>query len=68
MLKKYLLLLSVSLIFNSFAYSASNSSGNNDGKSLTINNFKKGSSLIKQAKKYEAKGKSEKAKKNFLKH
>ena len=67
MLKKYLLLLSVSLIFNSFAYSASNSGGNNDGKSLKINNFKKGSSLIKQAKKNEAKGKSEKAKKKFSK-
>jgi len=67
MLKKYLLLLSISLIFNSFAYSASNSSGDNDGKSLTVNNFKKGSSLIKQAKKYEAKGKSEKARNRFSK-
>jgi len=67
MLKKYLLLLSVSLIFNSFAYSASNNSGNNDGKSLKTNNFKKASSLIKQAKKYEAKGKSEKAKNRFSK-
>ena len=67
MLKKYLLLLSVYLIFNSFAYSASNGSANNDGKSLKTNNFKKASSLIKQAKKYEAKGKSEKAKNRFSK-
>ena len=67
MLKKYLLLLLVSLFFNSFAYPASNSSGNNDGKPLAVNNFKKGSSLIKQAKKYEAKGKSEKARNRFSK-
>ena len=67
MLKKYLLLLLVSLIFNSFAYSASNSNGDNDEKSMKINNFKKGSNLIKQAKKHETKGKSEKARNKFSK-
>ena len=67
MLKKYLFFLLFSVIFNSFAYSASTSSGNNDGKSMKVNNFKKGSSLIKQAKKYEAQNKREKAKKRFSK-
>jgi len=67
MLKKYILLLLVFFIFDSYAYSASNSDGNNDGKSIKINNFKKGSSLIKQAKKYEMKGKTEKAQKKFSK-
>jgi tetratricopeptide (TPR) repeat protein len=67
MLKKYLLLFLFLFTFNSYCYSASSGSGNNDGKSLKIDNFKKASSLIKQAKKYETKGKSEKAKKNFSK-
>ena len=67
MLKKYLLLLLVSFIFNSYAYSASNSGDDNDGKSTKINNFKKGSSLIKQAKKHETKGKIKKAQKKFSK-
>jgi len=66
-LKKYLLFLLVYLFFNSLSYSASNSGGDNDGKSMKVNNFKKGSSLIKQAKKYEAKGKSEKARNKFSK-
>ncbi|MDB4845728.1 tetratricopeptide repeat protein [Pelagibacteraceae bacterium] len=65
MKKKYILLL-VFFIFNTYAYSAS-SGGSNDGSSIKINNFKKGSNLIKQAKKYEKKGKSEKAKKSFSK-
>ena len=59
MLKKYLLLFLIFFVFNSYSYSASSGSGNNDGKSIKINNFKKGSNLIKQAKKYET---------NFLKH
>ena len=67
MLKKYLLLLLFFFAFNSYCYSASSGSGNNDGKSLKIDNFKKASNLIKQAKKYETKGKSEKAKKKFSK-
>ena len=65
MLKKSLLLLLISFIFNSYAYSASNSGSNNDGKSSKVNNYKIGSNLIKQAKKYEIKGKNEKAKKKF---
>lgn len=68
MQKKYILLFLFFFIFNSYAYSASSgSSGNNDGKSIKINNFKKGSNFIKQAKKYEKKGKNEKAKKRFSK-
>ena len=67
MLKKYLLFLLISFIFNSYTYSASNSGGDNNGKSIKVNNYKKGSSLIKQAKKYEKKGKNEKAKKRFSK-
>ena len=46
MLKKYLLLLLVSLFFNSFAYPASNSSGNNDGKPLAVNNFPRDAEMI----------------------
>ena len=68
MQKKYILIFLFFFIFNSYAYSASSgSSGNNDGKSIKINNFKKGSNFIKQAKKYEKKGKNEKAKKRFSK-
>ena len=68
MQKKYILLFLFFFIFNSYAYSASSgSSGNNDGKSIKVNNFKKGSNFIKQAKKYEKKGKNEKAKKRFSK-
>ena len=68
MQKKYILIFLFFFIFNSYAYSASSgSSGNNDGKSIKVNNFKKGSNFIKQAKKYEKKGKNEKAKKRFSK-
>jgi tetratricopeptide (TPR) repeat protein len=67
MLKKYLLLLFIFFIFNSYAYSAGSSDGDSDSKSTKLNNFNKGSGFIKQAKKYEAKGKNEKAKKKFSK-
>tara|TARA_Y100000741_G_scaffold354617_1_gene329102 strand:- start:601 stop:1104 length:504 start_codon:yes stop_codon:yes gene_type:complete len=68
MQKKYILIFLFFFIFNSYAYSASSgSSGNNDGKSIKVNNFKLGSNFIKQAKKYEKKGKNEKAKKRFSK-
>ena len=67
MLKKYLLSLLIFFILNSYAYTAGNSGGDSDGKSIKINNFKKASSLIKQAKKYESKDKYKKAEKKFTK-
>ena len=67
MIKKYLLLTFICLIFNSYAYTAGNNSGGDNGGSSKVNNFKKASNLIKQAKKYELKGKNKKAKKRFTK-
>ena len=61
--KKYLIIILISIFFNSSVFSA----GTNDGNSSKIDDFKKASNLIKQAKKYEAKGKNKKAKKRFQK-
>ena len=65
MIKKYFLLM-LFLVFSSYAYPAG-SSNDNSMSSGKVNNFKKASVLIKQAKKYEQKGKKEKAKKRFAK-
>jgi tetratricopeptide (TPR) repeat protein len=61
----YLLIILFFIFFNSSVYSAGTSSNNNEGSK--IDNYKTASNLIKQAKKYETKGKSEKAKKKFVK-
>jgi tetratricopeptide (TPR) repeat protein len=61
--KKYLIIILISIFLNSSVFSA----GTNDGNSSKIDDFKKASNLIKQAKKYEAKGKNKKAKKRFQK-
>jgi tetratricopeptide (TPR) repeat protein len=65
MFKKYFVFILVALISSNISYSASSGSG--DGNQIKIDNFKKASSLIKQAKKYEKKGKIQKAKKKFNK-
>ena len=63
MKKKYLIIILVSMFFNSSIFSA----GTNNTGSSKIDNFKKAYNLIKQAKKYETKGKNKKAKKRFNK-
>tara|TARA_S200000501_G_C20490433_1_gene597990 strand:+ start:128 stop:610 length:483 start_codon:yes stop_codon:yes gene_type:complete len=62
MIKKYFLLILISLIFSTHSYSAGSG-----GDSEKIDNFKKAHNLIKQAKKYEQKGKVDKAQKRFNK-
>ncbi len=67
------IILSLSIVFlvttNVFAAgsSSSGSSGNDGGSSATKTNYEKAVLLVKSAKKYEKKGKSEKAKKVYLK-
>ena len=67
------IILSLSVIFfittNVFAAgsSSSGSSGNDGGSSATKTNYEKAVLLVKSAKKYEKKGKSEKAKKVYAK-
>jgi tetratricopeptide (TPR) repeat protein len=62
MIKKYLIFVLISLIFNTSVFSASN-----DDTSSKVNNYLKASNLIKAAKKYEKKGKTEKAQKRYKK-
>ena len=67
------IILSLSIVFlvttNVFAAgsSSSGSSGNDGGSSATKTNYEKAVLLVKSAKKYEKKGKSEKAKKVYSK-
>ena len=67
------IILSLSVIFfittNVFAAgsSSSGSSGNDGGSSAKKTNYEKAVLLVKSAKKYEKKGKSEKAKKVYVK-
>jgi tetratricopeptide (TPR) repeat protein len=63
MKKKYFIIILLSIFFNSLGFSA----GTNDSESSKVNNFQKASNLIKQAKKYELKGKNKKAQKRFKK-
>ena len=62
MIKKYLTFILISLIFNTSVFAASN-----DNTSSKVNNYLKASNLIKAAKKYEKKGKTEKAQKRYAK-
>ena len=71
-IKRYIILISITLLLNisSSAYSAGNSAksdGRDDFSYLKAknSNFKKGLDALKQAKKYEEKNKSNKAKKRF---
>ena len=61
MIKKYFIIIFITLIFTSTSYGAGSST--NGG----VSKYKKGSSLIKNAKKFEKKGKLEKAKKRYKK-
>ena len=62
MIKKYLLFMLVSLIFNTSIFAAGN-----DDTSSKVDDYLKASNLIKAAKKYEKKGKTEKAQKQYAK-
>jgi len=74
MTKKYLTLLLIVFLFNCPVYSAETTTDTDAGKGgsedysylkAKNSNFKKATNAIKQAKKYDKKGKSEKAKKRF---
>ena len=62
MIKKYFIIIFITLIFTSTSYGAGSSTNGGEGSK-----YKKGSSLIKSAKKFEKKGKLEKAKKRYKK-
>ena len=62
MIKKYLILILLSLIFNTSIFAAGS-----DNTSSKVNDYSKAFNLIKAAKKYEKKGKTEKAQKKYLK-
>ena len=70
-MKKIILSLFISLFITTNVFAAgsssSGSSGNDGGSSATKTNYEKAVLLVKSAKKYEKKGKSEKAKKVYLK-
>ena len=70
-MKKIILSLLISLFITTNVFAAgsssSGSSGNDGGSSATQTNYEKAVLLVKSAKKYEKKGKSEKAKKVYLK-
>ena len=55
------------LIFNTSVIAAGSSGGDDGGSSSIINDYLKASNLIKSAKKYEKKGKTEKAQKRYKK-
>tara|TARA_B110000967_G_C18325882_1_gene289713 strand:- start:4 stop:489 length:486 start_codon:yes stop_codon:yes gene_type:complete len=62
MIKKYLILILLSLIFNTSIFAAGS-----DDTSSKVDDYLKASNLIKAAKKYEKKGKTEKAQKKYVK-
>ena len=70
-MKKIILSLFISLFITTNVFAAgsssSGSSGNDGGSSAKKTNYEKAVLLVKSAKKYEKKGKSEKAKKVYLK-
>ena len=70
-MKKIILSLFISLFITTNVFAAgsssSGSSGNDGGSSATQTNYEKAVLLVKSAKKYEKKGKSEKAKKVYAK-
>ena len=67
-IKKYIILIFITLLVNSSVYSAVTKSDGRPDKSFlkaTNSNYKKGYDALKQAKKYDKKGKSDKAIKRF---
>ena len=62
MKKKYLILILLSLIFNTSIFAAGS-----DNTSSKVDNYLKAYNLIKAAKKFEKKGKTEKAQKKYAK-
>jgi tetratricopeptide (TPR) repeat protein len=70
-MKKIILSLFISLFITTNVFAAgsssSGSSGNDGGSSATKTNYEKAILLVKSAKKYEKKGKLEKAKKSYTK-
>ena len=62
MIKKYLTFILISLIFNTSIFAAGS-----DNTSSKVDDYLKASNLIKAAKKYEKKGKTEKAQKKYVK-
>tara|TARA_B100000780_G_C20922767_1_gene367672 strand:- start:245 stop:730 length:486 start_codon:yes stop_codon:yes gene_type:complete len=62
MIKKYLILILLSLIFNTSIFAAGS-----DDTSSKVDDYLKASNLIKAAKRYEKKGKTEKAQKKYVK-
>ena len=70
-MKKIILSLFISIFITTNVFAAgsssSGSSGNDGGSSATKTNYEKAVLLVNSAKKYEKKGKSEKAKKVYLK-
>ena len=62
MIKKYLILILLSLIFNTSIFAAGS-----DDTSSKVDDYLKASNLIKAAKRYEKKGKTEKAQKKYAK-
>ena len=62
MIKKYLILILLSLIFNTSIFAAGS-----DNTSSKVDNYLKAYNLIKAAKKFEKKGKTEKAQKKYAK-
>lgn len=64
--KKILIIILISLFFNSYSYSASTERPEDlEYRNASNSNFKKGYNAMKQANKYEKKGKKDKAKKRF---
>ena len=62
MIKKYLTFILISLIFNTSIFAAGS-----DDTSSKVDDYLKASNLIKAAKRYEKKGKTEKAQKKYVK-
>ena len=68
MIKKYLILILITLIFNTSVFAAGSSSDSGSSKSSqAMSSYAKAHNLIKAAKKYEKKGKTEKAQKRYAK-
>ncbi|MDA9604257.1 tetratricopeptide repeat protein [Candidatus Pelagibacter sp.] len=66
-MKNFIYTFILLLFFTSNSFSAGSSGGDSSDASNKISNYKKAHNLIKSAKKYEKKGKTEKAQKRYAK-